>query len=194
MGTTFCSARFFCLLLAFVAVGCGGPDRLVIEDGSAVPELRSSALARCGASSPLETGSLGEDDSSFPGLEIFLDRSEYSPGVTAVFDWVVPDEINITTGNDWIVQCWDGDQWANAWAVTNVYGSVNRPNPVLTSVDGVLVFDDDGWDTDPGSIPIPADAPQGSYRLNETYTIFLGDDSQDRQRVTVRAFFEVTEN
>lgn len=93
------------------------------------------------------------------GVTLSFDRTVFRAGETATFDWDVEDGLEVVVGDEWLVDCWDGEQAHVVWQTNRVF-SENRES-ILTGVP--LGADDDGWPPEPGAIPIPEEAPPGFY-------------------------------
>ena len=161
-------------------------DALDVDSGDFVGALQSDTLARCG---------LDASDDSTPtavvideryGFTLTLDRQSYAPGTDINFDWTVPSGVEGTVGDEWIVECWDGTEWAMAWMAVDIYG----PNPRALSLDRDIGMTDDGYVPSAGIVVVPIDAPAGVYRLFQR--VFVHDaEGYGLRPTTVSVHFSV---
>lgn len=93
------------------------------------------------------------------GVTVSFDQTVYRAGETATFDWDVQEGLEVIVGDEWLVDCWDGEQAHVVWQTNRVFSE--NPESILTGVG--LGTEDDGWEPEPGAIPIPEEAPPGFY-------------------------------
>ena len=134
---------------------------LYVDGNESVGSLQSEILARCGFDvSDGNTPTAVVLDDRY-GFTLTLDRESYAAGAEINFDWNVPSGLEGVVGDEWIVECWDGTEWAMAWMAVDIYG----PEPRALSLDRDIGMTDDGYMPSAGIVPIPFDAPTGLYRL-----------------------------
>ncbi len=128
------------------------------HNAASAPEA-STVLAACGG--PTD-GALGAVASAAPVAVVF-ESENLSPGDTASFT-IEPEGQALSTGDEWLVECWDGTEWKRAWIVFDV------PNdPTYVYLDEEVAVTDDGYEITSGGISIPPDAPAGLYRIDQYY-------------------------
>lgn len=130
----------------------------------------SIGLASCGWSETL--AACGSDVGEIPpaaetmseAVSLKFVSETYGPGDGAGFRWNVDAEVDPNTvidGDEWLVQCWDGDSWNRAWMAMAVYG----PEPFPRSLDDDFAVTSDGFALTEGIVAIPDDTPAGWYRV-----------------------------
>ena len=102
------------------------------------------------------------------GVNLLPDQIEYSAGELATFRWEVDEGVEAVVGDEWLVNCFDGEVSQLAWQSNRVF----RDDPVSIVTSEPLGTEDDGWGTDPASFPIPEGAPKGFYTVLVEGAIF----------------------
>ena len=115
---------------------------------------------------------------------LLLETDTVLSGERFGFSWIGTEGREVVTGDEWIVQCWDGDHWTNAWFMIDVYESFGGAEAVL--IEEGIGGTDDGWQPLPGVIIVPDPAPAGFYRLFETVAV-------DGALLMVEARFEIAD-
>ncbi len=169
--------RLAVLLVLALTLGACGTDLARTSQGAEI-------LARCGGDEPPEPGTV--DGPTEVELTVSIGDG-VSPGDTFGFDWNVPGQFEVVTGDEWLVECWTGGEWIDAWFMVDVYNNHNGPEALL--LDDGIGGTDDGYGPTPGTIIIPDSAPTGWYRLNERVSI---GDASGSELVEREARFEVT--
>ncbi len=146
------------LAIATLAASCGGSG----SDGA----VSSSELAACEYAASVDW-----IEEPVNGVNLIFDSTVYSAGDFATFDWEIDEGIEVVVGDEWIVDCWDGQDPLIAWQANGVFN--DEPTSVVTNE--VLGGDDDGWDPTPGAVLIPASAPVGFYTVTAEGVPFGAD-------------------
>lgn len=135
----------------------------------------SEVLAACGG--PFDD--LDRDPGSARGAALVFDAEVYAPGDRAGVDWDAKDRDRILTGDEWGIECWNGDAWMDAWLAVGIYFD----DPSFVYLEDETGVTDDGFPALPGVIVIPKDAPDGLYRTRQLVDI--------RKRTEAIGYFEV---
>jgi hypothetical protein len=189
----------FAVIAGVAACGAGG-EPLVVGDVEA-PELPASTTVleqvEAGPSSTqgatptsAPTASLAADQpvhdgcreqtppepSEVPSQLLVLESTAVQPGDSLTYRWNPEEPGPVTVGDDLTVWCWNGVEWVAAWAVFLTF--TDPITLVLTPdlADGYS-FTADGWAAMEGQIPIPPEAPPGTYRIIETISVGAGPDA-----------------
>lgn len=111
---------------------------------------------------------IGESESW--GYVTFFGVTNVTPGSDVALDWEVRIDGTRRLRSDTTIECWTTDGWVAAWGVADVY-----TEPHLVAVRAVT----QDWVAVPrtqGSVPVPAWAQPGSYRVTEPIEICSTDE------------------
>jgi hypothetical protein len=145
--------------------------------------LGSYVLTACGGPIGSEVdGELG----SAEGITLMLEEQLYRPNDVAVFTWMVADGVFASSGDEWVIECWDGESWKEAWLATKIYSD----DLSVQYLDNDVAVTDDGFEAATGTtggIAIPSRTPDGLYREREV--ISFPDRKEVRALFTVQDLF-----
>jgi hypothetical protein len=132
----------------------------------------------------------GSETADALGL-LSVEPSVVSAGQTLTFRWDVEGRGAFTTGDEMIVECWNGQEWTPVWYTFGAFADEPLTVVLTPSTIEDWGFTADGFSHAVGTVQIPDEAPPGTYRL--TFYIAFGADDSPADVVDADAWFVVAD-